>query len=283
MQQKVARAALVDSGGIHAAQRNAFAFALTVGSRAIHVRDKVLGRIPACASPPDGLALNRLRIASGRNELDAAFAAPAKEQTRATVLICHGIGEVVVQWQRIQLFMAACGIASLVFDYSGYGRSTGWPTPKQLENDAIAAHARLSEFVPGPISLLGFSLGTGIVPAILNRVQAHRLVLCAGFTGFRAAARRVCIPPFLTALVPPVWESEPALRAATQPILFVHSTGDRLFPIAMAEEMARWCGDRARLNIFKGLSHNEPFYKPTAHYWQSVADFLLAEDPDLLS
>jgi alpha-beta hydrolase superfamily lysophospholipase len=256
-------------------QRAVFAGALFVGSRAIHLRDLALGRVPRRSTQTPGLTLTPLTIRSGRNLLDAVFAAPAGEPARATVLICHGIGEIVPQWMPIQRLLAARGVASLVFDYSGYGRSTGWPTPAQIENDAVAAFGRLQELAGGPVSLLGLSFGTGVVPAILDRVSAHRLVLCAAFTSFRAAARSAGIPGFLSGLVPPVWASEQALRAAPQRVLLVHSTGDRLFHVSMAEELADWCGERASIRLVDGLGHNEPFYKPAGAYWDPIAQFLL--------
>jgi alpha-beta hydrolase superfamily lysophospholipase len=260
-------------------QRAAFALALTVGSRAIQVRDRTLGRIPRRSTQAPGLTLTPLAIRSGRNVLDAVFAAPAGEPARATVLICHGIGEIVPQWVPIQRLLASRGVASLVFDYSGYGRSTGWPAPAQLEDDAVAAFGRLQELADGPVSLLGFSLGTGVVPAILHRVPAHRLVLCAAFTSFRAAARSVGIPGFLSALVPPVWDSERTLRSAPHRVLLVHSTRDRLFRVAMAEQLAACCGERAILRIVDGMRHNEPFYKATTAYWDPIADFLVDRTP----
>jgi len=255
-------------------QRVAFTVALAIGSRAIHLRDRVLGRIPRLPASLPGLALTPLVISSGRNQLDAVYAAPDNQPLRAAVLICHGIGEVVAQWVPIQQLLAARGVASLVFDYSGYGRSTGHPSSAQLEQDAVAAFHGLRQFTAGPISLLGFSLGSGIVPVLLDRIPAHRLVLCASFTSFRAAARSVGIPPFLSAFVPPIWDSAQPLHAASQPVLFVHSTGDRLFPLAMARELAACSAPRARLQIVEGLRHNQPFYTPTAAYWDPIADFL---------
>ena len=261
------------------AQRISFTFALSIGSRAIYLRDRTLGRIPRKPQHQPGLALTSLNIPSGRNHLDAFYIAPQTLPIRAAVLICHGIGEVVSQWLPIQRLLAVQGVASLVFDYSGYGRSTGRPAPAQLENDAIAAFNQLNALTESPISLLGFSLGTGIVPAILDRVVAHRLVLCAAFTSFRAATRRVGIPPFLFSLVPPVWDSTHSLRASNHRVLLVHSTHDRLFPVSMAHELASSCGPRAQLRIVNGLRHNEPFYKPTRAYWDPIAAFLTAENP----
>ena len=262
---------------VSSTQRVAFTIALSVASRAIYLRDWMLGHIRQ-PHVQARFELTPLTIQSGRNRLEAAFVAPANGSAKAAVLICHGIGEVVEQWVPIQQMLAARGVASLVFDYSGYGRSTGWPAPAQLELDAISAYASLRDLTGGPISLLGFSLGTGVVPAILDRATAHRLVLCSGFTSFRAGARCVGIPQSLDRFVPPVWNAQPALSAATQPVLIVHSTHDRLFPVTMGETLAIWCGARATLRIVPGLRHNEPFYKPTAAYWDPIADFLTADE-----
>ena len=69
---------------------------------------------------------------------------------------------------------------------------------------ASRTRLRLSSFwrklAPGaPIAVLGFSLGSGIAAAVMRRVRASRLVLCAGFTSFRAAAHSVGIPVGLAA------------------------------------------------------------------------------------
>lgn len=259
-------------------QRVAFTLALVAGSRMIFARDWMLGRIRR-PKPQAGMELTSLSLASGRNRLNALFVTPAGGRATAAVLICHGIGEVVEQWAPIQQMLAARGVASLVFDYSGYGRSTGWPAPAQLEQDALAAHARLSELTPLPVSVLGFSLGTGVATAILERVQAQRLVLCAGFTSFRAAARCVGVPRALARFVPPVWSAEAPLGSCTLPVLVVHSTHDRLFPAVMGETLAGWCGTRGRFVLVRGQRHNEPFYKPTAAYWDPIADFLVSDAP----
>jgi hypothetical protein len=76
---------------------------------------------------------------------------------RAVVLVCHGIGETVGHWVPVQELLAANGAASLVFDYSGYGRSTGRIEAAQCERDAIAAFEFLEKLAPGaPIAVLGF-------------------------------------------------------------------------------------------------------------------------------
>jgi hypothetical protein len=213
--------------------------------------------------------------------VDAVYAEPAAGTPRAAVLICHGIGEIVPQWFPIQRLLAENGIASLVFDYSGYGRSTGFADWSQCEQDAVAAFQVLKRLAPAiPITLLGFSLGTGVVPAILDRVTAHRLVLCAGYSSFRSAARAAWIPGFLSALVPPIWSAEESLRNCALPILVVQGDRDRLFGMKMARELVACCGGHADLLMLPARSHNEPFYNPQLSYWGPIISWLLQEAPD---
>ncbi len=105
--------------------RFVFTTALTITSRVVQIRDRLAGRIPprhlVCAT----VSASRHTVPSGKNFLDAVYAQPAGGQPHSTLLICHGIGEIASQWFGVQRLLAENGIASLVFDYSGYGRSTG--------------------------------------------------------------------------------------------------------------------------------------------------------------
>jgi uncharacterized protein len=263
------------------AQRIAFTTSLTIASRIVQLRDRLLGRVPRSRPDCPTLRATQHKIPSGKNILDAVYVEPATSNPDSALLICHGIGEVVPQWFSIQRLFAERGIASLVFDYSGYGGSTGLPDFLQFEQDAISSFQLLQRLAPGiPITLLGFSLGTGIAPAILNRVTADRLILCAGYTSFRNAARAAWIPPFMTPLVPPIWSAREALCNSTMPILIVQGDRDRLFQSHMAEELLACTGGRADLFVLPAPSHNAPFYNPQPEYWNPIIDWLKQTQPE---
>ena len=170
------------------------------------VRDRLLGRLgPIATGLVNGAIVERHSIRSGRNLLDAVYVRPAEGEARSVLLICHGIGEAVEHWYPVQLLLAAKGVASLVFDYSGYGRSTGAIGAAQCDEDAVAAFEFLQGLVPSRrIALLGFSMGSGVVASILGRVKPERMVLCAAFTSFKAAVRVLGMPRFLAE---PIWET----------------------------------------------------------------------------
>jgi hypothetical protein len=218
---------------------------------------------------------SRQSIYSGNHVLDAVFVTPDANAVKAGLLICHGIGETVEHWFAVQQLLAAAGVASLVFDYSGYGRSSGFFNAHRCEQNAISAFTHLQLLIsPLPVSVLGFSLGSGIAAAIVSKVPVHRLLLCAAFTSLRKAAVSVGIPKSLACAVPPVWDARKALVACTIPVLVVHGEMDRLFPVEMAEELTACCGSQSELVIVPMLSHNEPFYRPQLFYWGRIASWL---------
>jgi uncharacterized protein len=252
--------------------RTTFTIALTGISRACLARDWLLGRLPPLGEDERG-GLSRQRIASGRNTLDAVFVRPTREPARTALLICHGIAETVRHWVPVQRLLAEHGAASLVFDYSGYGRSTGRIEAAQCERDAMAAYERLRGLTGAEsAAVLGFSLGSGIAAAVTSRIRPTRLVLCAGFTSFRAAAHSVGVPAGLGPFIPPLWHAEESLRGCSLPILVVHGEQDRLFPVRMGSELAACCGAEER--IVPETSHTEPYFRPSREYWEPIVDWI---------
>ncbi len=169
------------------------------------------------------------------------------------------------------MLLAQSGVASLVFNYSGYGKSTGWVTPGQCEDDAVAAFKLLERIVPSiPISLLGFSLGSGIAAAIATRVNPQRLILCAAFSSLREAACNIGLPGCLACLLPAIWSNAAILSSSKIPVLILHGSADRLFSPRMGEVLAKACSSSCELIVVPGLTHNAPIYQPQLSYWSLV-------------
>jgi uncharacterized protein len=249
-----------------------FTVAVMVASRTLILRDRLLRRVrPNRLGVDSGQSSSRHSVVSGRRVLDAVFVTPYGDSARATLLICHGIGETVDHWFSVQHLLAEHGVASLVFDYAGYGRSTGTAHWKQCEDDAIAAFELLGKLTPTlRPSILGFSMGSGVAAAIIDRISPKHLILCAAFTSFQAAACAIGLPKSLAFVVPPIWNTLESLRSCTLPALIVYGGRDRLFPQQMASDLATCCGTPAELVIVPDQEHNEPFYRPHFSYWSNI-------------
>ncbi len=215
----------------------------------------------------------RITITSGHRRLAAVFVSAGEDAP--TALICHGIGEIAEYWGQVQRLLQSMGISSLVFNYSGYGKSTGIPSAAHCEEDAIAACEELVRRGCPSIFLLGFSLGTGVATSVASRLPVEGLVLCEGFSSLRDAAVSIGFPHWLTLTVPNLWRTAQRVAELTLPILVMHSDKDDLFPLAMAKQVACAAGDRGQLIVLKGLFHNEPIFFPTKAYWDPVAEWML--------
>lgn len=237
-------------------------------SRVLFCRDALTGRRRRLR---EGFCFEaeRVTIASGPRRLAAVHVVAGAEAP--VVLICHGIGERVEYWAEAQRVLCGLGCSSLVFDYSGYGASTGRIRALHCEEDAVAAHRYLVAKGARSIFLLGFSLGTGVAASVVRGLAVDGMILCEGFSSLRAAARAVGLPRGLVRCGPDLWQVVRAVAEVEVPVLVLHSTGDELFPVVMAEQVVAACGRMGELVVVEGLAHNAPIFAPNEVYWGPVA------------
>jgi uncharacterized protein len=243
---------------------------LTVISRMLLWRDRLNGRTKRLLSV-FSLAEQRVVFPSGRRRLSAVYVSAGDDAP--AILVCHGIGDRVEYWGQVQSQLREMGVSSLVFNYSGYGASSGTVSVAHCEQDARAAYNELVKQGHQSIVLLGFSMGSGIGCAVASHVDLDGLILCEGFSSFREAGVAVGFPRWMTHLVPDVWDTVHRVRELKMPVLVVHSDADELFPLSMPKRVADACGSRGTLIVINGLSHDAPILTPTATYWQPVADW----------
>jgi uncharacterized protein len=214
----------------------------------------------------------RLTISSGGRSLSAIYVEAEKDGP--AFLVCHGIGERVEYWGGVQSLLQKMGVSSLVFNYSGYGESSGRVSTARCEEDAVAAYWELVGRGYRSIFLVGFSLGTGVVSTVAAKVKIDGVILCEGFSTLREGAAAIGLPRWMSYIVPKVWQTVDRVRELEVPVLVMHSDEDRMFPLSMARRVAEACGQRGELVVVAGLSHNAPIFAPTASYWRPVVGWV---------
>lgn len=185
----------------------------------------------------------------------------------ATILWFHGNGgNVGTQTHDVAWLHRRLQVNVLVFDYRGYGRSTGRPTEPGVYRDARAALAYLSsrkEVAANRIVYLGRSLGAAIAVELAQAGAGTQpsagLVLDSAFTSTKDMARALhrCNP--LRFLVPQRFNSLARISRVDCPLLVIHGERDALVPL----EQARRLFDAARSpKTFlprRGAGHNADF------------------------
>jgi fermentation-respiration switch protein FrsA (DUF1100 family) len=212
-----------------------------------------------------GLQHASLTLATPDGErLDAWFVpAPGSD---AAALIFHGnAGNMTQRMDTIAMFHRL-GYSVLIFDYRGYGRSTGRPSEQGLYRDAMAAWDYLTRergIAPGRIVLFGESLG-GAVAAWLaaqvggNGQQPGALVLASAFTS--APELAADLYPWLPTrgLVRMRYDTRAALKEISCPVFIAHSPDDDIIPYRHGQMLYQAAGEpKAFLEMAGG--HNEGF------------------------
>lgn len=261
------------SGDLQKRRWDARLFAATAPavSRGLLLRDALLG--VACRLRR-AAGVEEFFLESGGRRLAAAWV--AAEDDAPAILICHGIGETVEHWSAVQAFLQEHRVSSMVFNYSGYGRSSGAIRAENCDQDLVSAYAEVRRRVGAerPVFVLGFSMGSGIAGCGAGRLNPPPagLFLCEAFTSFREATRATGVPGWIARYAPNIWDTLRAMQSIQMPVCVLHSDADRVFPVEMARRIVEACGSHGELVIVKGLRHNEPYLNPTDEYWGVVVE-----------
>jgi fermentation-respiration switch protein FrsA (DUF1100 family) len=197
------------------------------------------------------------------------------------VLIFHGNGETVSDWSDVQARLQRAGVTSLVFDYSGFGLSSGRPSVNHMREDAFAAFASLVRLAPHAAGhvLIGHSLGNAVMLDVAKNLHPAPLglVVHAGFTSAREMAIRAGLVSNLVAfLLPDLWNNEQALSGAGPRLLVLHGEKDAVVPAAMGRRLATAAGSRSEFKSFAGLGHDDFYLQPSAAEWDPIIEFVAA-------
>lgn len=192
-----------------------------------------------------------------RQKLDGRyFAHPAPQ---AVVLYCHGNAGTVDQWSVLAARLSRQHrLTILVFDYRGYGRSTGIPHERGILIDATAARdwlAKQNQIAPEEVVLMGRSLGGAVAVDLAANGGARGLILESTFPSLPDVARQHA------AWLLPEWNMTQRLNSAEKlkqyqgPLLQSHGNEDQLIPLALGEKLFEAAPGPKQFVVVHGASH----------------------------
>ena len=211
-------------------------------------------------TPADaGLAYRDLSFATADGERLHGWWTPRRADPLGHVLLCHGnagnVGDRVLHAG----VLTAAGFDVLLFDYRGYGRSSGRPGEQGTYRDARAALAcllRQADVDPARVLYLGESLGGAVALELAVAQPPAGLVALSAFTSIRDMARRHyrLVP---AALVPDAYPSLRLIARLAAPLLVVHGEDDVLVPVEHGRALFAAAPEPKRLRIVPGVGHND--------------------------
>lgn len=206
-----------------------------------------------------GLAFRELDIETEDGERLHGWWVAAPPPSAGAVLLCHGnagnVGDRVLHAE----LLSAAGFDVLLFDYRGYGRSSGRPSEEGTYRDARAARLALlrqPEADRARVFYLGESLGGAVALALALESPPRGLILQSTFTSVREMSRlhHPFIPP---ALVPDAYPSRRRIAELRAPLLVLHGECDDIIPLSHGQALFDAAPEPKRMRVFPGVGHND--------------------------
>jgi hypothetical protein len=191
-------------------------------------------------------------------------------------LYCHGnAGNLSHRAEGLRRWQTLLGQAVLIFDYPGYGKSSGQPT----EQGCYAAGELMYRFltdnqhVPADhIILYGGSLGGAVAVELAGKFEHRALVLVSAFTSIPDMAK-VAFPylPFLSLFIGTKFDNAAKMRACKSPIFIAHGTADKVVPFVQGEQLCRAACRPYRFFPMENYDHN---HTPGPEFYAALREFL---------
>lgn len=214
--------------------------------------------------PPEYLQVREITVVSASGDhIHAWFTAPQDwEPYHGAVLLSHGNGSNLSRLSgRAYRWRESLGRAVLLYDYPGYGKSSGRPSEQGCYAAGEAAVRWLAEVQGVPareIVLVGESMGGAIAVELATRHRVRLLVLHGAFTSFpdMAQTRVPCYP--CRYLVRNHMDNEAKIGLVQCPVLITHGTADSVVPFCQGERLFAAAHEPKQFIRMEGHGHGPP-------------------------
>ena len=192
----------------------------------------------------------------------------------ALVLLFHGNGEVVCDYDGTAALFAKAGASLAVADYRGYGESTGVPNFRNMLSDAPVVVGAVLATTKLPLFVMGRSLGGACAAELCRSVRDGVAGYIFESTGSDLAdlvRRRALVVPEFSQEDKNTFDPLPKMAACTTKTLILHGENDEIIHVREAEATHRAITG-SRLMVVPGRGHND--VSRGDDYWAALTEFM---------
>jgi fermentation-respiration switch protein FrsA (DUF1100 family) len=199
-----------------------------------------------------------------------------REGARQVVLFLHGnAGNISHRGESVAIFHAL-GLDVFIFDYRGYGRSSGKPSEAGLYDDARGAWRYLTGqkgFDGRGVVIFGRSLGGVVAAKLASEVSPGAVIIESAFSSAREVASAVF--PVLSYVTPLRFEFDAAayIRHVRAPVLVLHSREDEIMPFELGRRLYQAANEPKEFVELRG-DHNGGFLLSQPGYGRALRRFI---------
>jgi fermentation-respiration switch protein FrsA (DUF1100 family) len=220
-----------------------------------------------------GLQYREVNVKGSAGNVHGWFLPAVSGQALGTVLFAHGNGENISTQIGGVYWLPAAGFNVLIFDYRGYGLSTGEPSPAGVVEDiqAMIAHLQQNEEVRQyGLVVYGHSMGgSAAISAVASaetKSYIRGLVVESAFSGYRKIAKDKLSSFWLTR--PFGWVTYLLIgndpcplrdigRITGLPVMVIHSRDDEIVPFAHGQALYEAANEPKKFWWLQNKSHNQ--------------------------
>ena len=233
------------------------------------------GMIPQPAQSAQKLpALEKIWLETESGKVESWLLPPVSGSATGpvpAVIFGHGNGELIDFWPDGLQGFCRLGLAVLLVEYPGYGRSAGSPSQGSITEAFVAAYDALiarKDIDSSRILLFGRSLGGGAVCALSVKRPSTALILMSTFTSARSFAKRYLAPSFL---VRDPLDNLSVVEKYNGPILIIHGRHDTVIPFSHGAALSKAARTGKLISYEAGHNDCPPDWNV---FWQDIAGFL---------
>ena len=201
-----------------------------------------------------------------------------------SILLFHGNGEVVSDYNFIGPIYNQVGANLFVADYRGYGASTGRPGFSTMVADSHLIYARFVAILrEGGYSNRKFVKGRSLGSVSAIELASHYekdlegLIIESGFASTLRLMTRLGFPSDLLPIKDPGFPNLSKIKSVHLPTLIIHAENDSLIPLEQAKDLYEHVGTEAkRLLVIPDADHNDLLMRGMQQYFRAIEEFITA-------
>ena len=199
----------------------------------------------------------------------------AAENSEYTLLFSHGNGGNISHRVEKIGMLNKLGLDVFIFDYRGYGKSSGRPSEKGFYRDMQAAYNYLvseKNIQPERIIPYGESLGGPVAVDLASRKKVRALITESAFSSTVDMARAL-YPLFPAFFISAKFDSVSRIKGLNIPKLIIHSKNDDIVPFAQSVKLFKAAPEPKKHLVLVG-SHNSCYMDSRHEYVKGISEFL---------
>lgn len=205
------------------------------------------------------------------------FSAPHASKV---ILLSHGNGGNITSYLDLVELLLRSGASVFVYDYQGYGKSTGHSTLSGICRDGVSAYDYLVNqrgIAQDEIIAYGQSLGTGVACFVASQRKCAGIILQSGYASLARLGDDMC-PLF--SLYPDCLrfnqrlDNLACLQKPHPPLLLLHGMKDSLIPCSHSEDLYKYSLEPKAFACLPHADHDHGWNTDAKLFTRALHDFL---------